>query len=218
MNSPSFLSNEEPLDALCHHFSLAKSVFPPNTALQPTFDMQLIAPMSRMPTHVLAVLPADKNPNIPPLMVPVDANLYHQCFGNAELLPQASPSTPPPVPHIIPGSQVPSLTLPVVPINAPHGLSIPLLLIFGLGLETDRNLASRILLPPEAIGEFPNSVEMSSVMSRLPELQFEWYLRYNQGLWKNILALAPRNSALVELVERTYKVVADARRMRGRRR
>ncbi|KAJ7662111.1 hypothetical protein DFH06DRAFT_365659 [Mycena polygramma] len=218
MNSPSFLSNEEPLDALCHHFSLGKSVFPPNTPLQPTFDMQLIAPMSRMPTHVLAVLPADKNPNIPPLMVPVDANLYHQCFGNAELLPQVSPGTPPPVPHIIPGSQVPSLTLPVVPINAPHGLSIPLLLIFGLGLETDRNLASHILLPPEAIGEFPNSVEMSSVMSRLPELQFEWYLRYNQGLWKNILALAPRNSALVELVERTYKVVADARRMRVRRR
>ncbi|KAJ7905127.1 hypothetical protein B0H13DRAFT_2023442 [Mycena leptocephala] len=209
MQSPSFLTNEEPLAALCHHFSLAKTLYPPNTPLQPTFDMQLIAPVSGTPTHVLAVLPAANNPNIPPLMVPVDANLYHQSFSNVDFLPQVAPGTPPPVPHLVPGTQIPSLTLSVVPVNAPHGLSIPLLLIFGLGLETDRNLASR---------EFPNAVEMSTVMSRLPEPQFDWYLRYNQGLWKNILALAPRNSAFVELVQTTYKVVADARRMRLRRR
>ncbi|KAJ6588558.1 hypothetical protein B0H19DRAFT_1216335 [Mycena capillaripes] len=211
MHPPSFLATEEPLDALCHHFSLAKTLFPPTRLYSPP-------PVSRMPTHVLAVLPADNSPNVPPLMVPVDANLYHQSFGNVDLLPQVAPGTPPPVPHLLPGAQLPSITLAVVPVNAPHGRSIPLLLIFGLGLETDRNLASRILLPPEVIGEFPNAVEMSTVMSRLPEPQFEWYLRYNHGLWKNILALAPRNTAFVELVQTTYKVVADARRMRLRRR
>ncbi|KAJ6481815.1 hypothetical protein C8R45DRAFT_871809 [Mycena sanguinolenta] len=218
MQSPSYLANEHPLDALCHHFSLARTSFPPNTPLHPTFDMQLIAPVSRSPTHALALLPVDNNPNIPPLMVPVDAHLYHQSFGNVDLLPQVAPGHPPPAPHPVPGSPSPAVTLPVVPVNAPHGLSIPLLLLFGLSLETDRNLASRILLPPEAIGEFPNALEMSSVMSRLPESQFEWYFRYNQGLWKNILALAPRNTAFVELVQMTYKVVADARRMRLRRR
>ncbi|KAF7366431.1 hypothetical protein MSAN_00900000 [Mycena sanguinolenta] len=200
MQSPSYLANENPLDALCHHFSLARALFPPNTPLHPTFDMQVIAPVSRSPTHALALLPVDNNPNIPPLMVPVDAYLYHQSFGNVDLLPQVAPSHPPLAPHPVPGSQSLAITLPVVPV------------------KTDRNLASRILLPPEAIGEFPNALEMSSVMSRLPESQFEWYFRYNQGLWKNILALAPRNTAFVELVQMTYKVVADARRMRLRRR
>ncbi|KAF7342071.1 hypothetical protein MVEN_01794400 [Mycena venus] len=217
MNPPSFLANEDPLAALCRHFSSAKTLYPPNTPLQPTFDMQLIAPVSRMPTHVLAVLPAGNNPNVPPLMVPVDADLYHRSFG-VSLLPQVASGTPPPVPHHVPGAQLPSITLPVVPVNTPHGLSIPLLLLFGLALETDRNLASRILLPPEVIGEFPNQVEMSTVMSRFPEAQFDLYFRYNQGLWKNILALAPRDIAFVELVQTTYKVVADARRMRLRRR
>ncbi|KAF8178121.1 hypothetical protein K438DRAFT_1278659 [Mycena galopus ATCC 62051] len=218
MQSPSYLANENPLDALCHHFSLARTSFPPNTPLQPTFDMQIIAPVSRMPTHVLAVLPTDHDPSIPPLMVPVDARLYHQSFGNVDLIPQMALGHPPPVPHRVPGAQYPSITLPVIPVNTPHGLSIPLLLLFGLYLETDRNLASQILLPPEAIGEFPNAVEMAGCMSRLHEPQFDWYFRYNQGLWKNILALAPRNNAFVELVQTTYKVVADARRMRLRRR
>ncbi|KAJ7792250.1 hypothetical protein B0H14DRAFT_172109 [Mycena olivaceomarginata] len=216
----SFLDNENPLDALCHHFSVARVSFPPNTPLQPTFAMQLITPVSRMPTHVLAVLPADNNPNVPPLMVPVDAHLYHQSFDNVDFLPQGTLSAPPPVPYQVPSTQPPSMfiSLPVVPVNAPHGLSIPLLLLFALGFETDRNLASRILLPPEVIGEFPNAMEMCSIMSRLAEPQFEWYLRYNQGLWKNVLALAPRNTAFVELIQTTYKVVADARRLRLRRR
>ncbi|KAJ7177850.1 hypothetical protein C8R46DRAFT_1075110 [Mycena filopes] len=210
------LAKTEPLDALCRHFSLAKAVVPPNTPLQPTFDMQIIAPISRMPTHVLAVLPADNNPNIPPLVVPVDAVLYHQCFGNADILPQVAPGTAPPAPHLDPGAQLPTVTLPVVPLNVPHALSIALLLLFGLALETDRNLLAARVLPSVVIEEFPNAFEMARVMSRLPEPQFEWYLRYNQGLWKNILAFAPRDTALVELVQRTHKVVTDARRMRVR--
>ncbi|KAJ7173131.1 hypothetical protein C8R43DRAFT_681840 [Mycena crocata] len=217
MQSPSFLTSEDPLDALCHHFCVSAALFPSNTPLQPTFNMQLIAPISRMPTHVLAILPPDGSPKVPPLMVPVDAHLYHQCFSNSDFLPQLAPGTPAPTPYLDPGAQLPSVTLPVIPVNAPHAISIPLLLLFGLGLETDRNLLAARILPPEVIGEFPNGAAMSTVMSRLREPQFDWYLRYNQGIWKNILALAPRNTALVELVQTAYKVVADARRMRVRR-
>ncbi|KAJ7726891.1 hypothetical protein B0H16DRAFT_1371253 [Mycena metata] len=217
MQHTSFLAKEEPLDALCHHFSLAKALYPANTPLQPTFDMQIIGPISRLPTHVLAVLPADNNPNIPPLMVPVDAALYHQSFGNVGLLPQVVPGTAPPAQHLGPGAQLPTVTLPVVPVNAPHTLSVALLLLFGLGFETDRNLLAVRVLPSVAIEEFPNAMEMARVMSRLADPQWDWYLRYNQGLWKNILAFAPHDTALVELVRTTYKVVADARRMRGQR-
>ncbi|KAJ7777930.1 hypothetical protein DFH07DRAFT_796712 [Mycena maculata] len=218
MQRTSFLANEEPLDALCHHFSLAKALFPSNTPLQPTFDMQIIAPASRMPTHVLAILPPEDNPRprVPTLMVPVDAHMYHQCFGGADLLPQLAPGAPASVPHFDPGAQIPSVTLPVVPVNAPHGVSIPLLLLFGLGLETDLNLLATRLLPANAIGEFPNAAECSRVMSRMSDAEFQWYLQYNLGIWKNILVLAPRNVELVGLVQTAYKVVADARRMRGR--
>jgi hypothetical protein len=204
----------ELFSALCHHFSVAKTLVPSNIPLQPTFDMQLIAPASRMPTHVLAILPPDGNPNVPPLMIPVDAHLYHQCFSHADFLPQPTQA---PVPHLVPGSQLPFVTLPVIPVNTPHGASIPLVLLFGLGLETDLNLLAARILPPEVIGEFPNGAAMSTVMSRFKEPMFDWYLRYNQGMWKNVLALAPRNVALVELVQTANKVVADARRMRVRR-
>ncbi|KAJ7120964.1 hypothetical protein C8R44DRAFT_671695 [Mycena epipterygia] len=210
-------SHEDALDTLCHHYSLAKTLFPPNTPLQPTFDMQLIAPASRMATHVLAILPPDGNPNVPPMMVPVDAHLYHQSFGQRDFLPQLAPGTPAPVPHLYPRAQLPSVTLPVIPVNPPHGGSLPLLLLFGLGLETDLNVLASRILPPDVIGEFPNAAAMSAVMSRLQELQFNWCLQFNHGMWKNILALAPRNTALVELVQTAYKVVADARKLRGSR-
>jgi len=216
MQRQSFLAKEDPLDALCHHFALAKALFPSNVPLQPTFDMSLIAPASRMPTHVLAILPPEDNPRVPTLMVPVDAHLYHQCFGGADLLPQLPPGTPAPVPYLDPGAQLPSVTLPVVPVTAPHGLSIPLVLLFGLGLETDLNLLAQRMLPAQVIGEFPHAPAMAGVMSKLPEAQFHWYLEYTQGIWKNILALAPRNTDLVALVKTAYKVVADARRMRSR--
>ncbi|KAJ7093916.1 hypothetical protein B0H15DRAFT_831222 [Mycena belliarum] len=214
MQSPSFLAKEEAFDALCHHFSLVKALLPPNTPLQATFDMQMSAPASRTATHVLAVVPPDGNPNVPPLMFPVDAHLYHECFERADFLP---PLGPRPVPHLAAGAQLPTVTLPVIPVNVPHGISIPLVLLFGLGLETNLNHLAARLLPPDVIGEFPNAAAMSTVMSRYKESQFDWYFQYNQGMWKNILALAPRNTALVEHVQTAYKVVVDARRMRSRR-
>ncbi|KAJ7216480.1 hypothetical protein GGX14DRAFT_562041 [Mycena pura] len=217
MQSTSFLANREPLDALCHHFSLAKASFPANTPLPSTLDMHLIAPASRLPTHILAILPAEDKPHVPPLLVPVDAFLYHQTFDSAAFVPQLPPGTPPPTPHLDPASQRPALALPVVPVHAPHALSLPLLLLFGAGLETDSNLLAARILPPDVIGEFPNAAAMATVMSRLPEGPFQFYLMLNHGLWKNTLALAPRDTALVELVRITYKVVADARRLRMRR-
>ncbi|KAJ6618722.1 hypothetical protein B0H10DRAFT_2164121 [Mycena sp. CBHHK59/15] len=212
---PSYLANEDALDALCHHFSLGKALYPPNTPLQPTFNMPLISQAAQMPTHVLAIVPPDGNSSAAPLMIPVDVNMYHQCFSRADLLPsfpgRASTHSPlrpwGPTPHHHPAR------------HSYHGAARrvpPLLFLFGLGLETDLNLLASRILPPDVIGEFPNAAAMATVMSRLREPQFEWYLRYNQGIWKNVLALAPRNTALVELVQTAWNVTADARRIRLR--
>ncbi|KAJ7057176.1 hypothetical protein C8F01DRAFT_345452 [Mycena amicta] len=217
MPPQTFLATEEPLDALCHHFSLAKASLPPNTAVQASYTMQVIAPVVRMPTHLLAVLPPPNDPLAPTLLVPVDAHLYHRTFDNATFIPQPPPGVPHPAPFLDPTTQALLVNLPVIPVTVPHAPSFALLLLFGLGLETDRNLLAAHLLPPEAIGEFPNAAAMSGVVSRLRSSQFDAYWHLNQGLWKNILALAATNPHLGELVPMTLKVVADARKLRIRR-
>ncbi|KAJ7291037.1 hypothetical protein C8J57DRAFT_1271188 [Mycena rebaudengoi] len=219
MQHPSFLTTEEPLDALCHHFCLSKRLYPANTRLQPTFDMFLNSPATQLPSHVLAIASQDSHPSnhVPPIMIPVDVAMYHQCFGRVDLLPQLPPGNHSPTPHLDAGAQLPTVTLPVIPITVPHSVSIPLLFLFGLNFETDLNLLAARLLPPEVVGEFPNAAAMSMVMSRLREPQFDWYLRYNQGIWKNTLALAPHNTALVGLVQNCWNVTAEARRIRLRR-
>ncbi|KAJ7628661.1 hypothetical protein FB45DRAFT_918904 [Roridomyces roridus] len=215
MQNQSFLAMEDPLDALCHHFSLTKALLPPNARIPPTFDMTLSAPPSRQPTHLFAILPPEDNARVPTLMIPVSAGLYGQSFA-ADLLPAG---TALPVPHIQNGNgaQPPCVTLPVVPVSAPHSLSIPLVLLFGLGLETDRNLLAQRMLPAQVIGEFPHFPAMVGVMAKLPEQQFEWYLGYTHGMWKNVLALAPKDAGLVEFVQMAHKVIVEAGRLRGRR-
>nr|GAT52088.1 predicted protein [Mycena chlorophos] len=212
----SFLATEEPDDALCRHFSLAKTTLPSNTPLQPSYTMELIAPVLYLPTHLLAVkLPA---PQSVTMLLPIDAHLYHSTFDNASILPQTGPDTPPPSPSLDSAKQAFVVTLPVVPVPAiPHPASLSLVLLFGLGLETDRNLLATQLLPSEAIAEFPNAAAMAGVVSHLRTPDFDRYWALNQGAWKNTLALAARDANLTELVPMTLKVVADARKLRIRR-
>jgi hypothetical protein len=91
-----------------------------------------------------------------------------------------------------------------------------LLLLFGLGLETEPNLLACRLLPANVIEEFPNASAMAYVLSRLRDDRFEQLLRYNQGIWKNILALGLKNAVLVEMVQTVWNVTAEARRIRQR--
>ncbi|KAF7292770.1 hypothetical protein MIND_01175600 [Mycena indigotica] len=183
----------------------------------PTHTIPLVAPVSRLPTHLLAVVPSPNDRRTPTLLIPVDANLFHEVFDNTTFIPQLPPDTPPPSPTFNPATEAFTATVPVLPVVVPHAPSLALLLLFGLGLETDRNMLAAHLLPAEAIAEFPNAAAMSGVVSRLPTTQFDFYWEMNQGLWRNTLALAARNAHLTELVPITLKVVADARKLRIRR-
>ncbi|KAF7329975.1 hypothetical protein MKEN_00261500 [Mycena kentingensis (nom. inval.)] len=201
--------------ALWHHYSLCPISLPPNVPVQTAYTAQVLASSTRarLPTHLLA-LPTT-TPNGPStILLPVDANAYHDAFENASLVPQ---TTNRPTPIVDPATQLPLLTLPVIPVSVPHAPSLALVLLFGLGLETDRNVLATHLLPDEAIGEFPNAAAMSGVVSRLRTPQFDFYWELNQGVWKNTLCLAAKSAQLAELVPMTLKVVADARKMRIRR-
>lgn len=167
-----------------------------------------------MPTHVLAVYLPDVNTTSPPLLVPIDQR-YIQGFRGASL-PQPPPGTASPVPHTSADGQRQIVTLPVVPVTVPHLDSIPLLLLFGMGIETQTNYLAWRLLPPEVIEEFPNAAAMAQVMARLGPDQFERRVRFNQGMWKNVLALAPYDTEIVELIQTAWNVTAEARRIRQR--
>ena len=169
---------------------------------------------AHMPSHVLAVYQTNANTSIPPLMLPIDATLYEEGFRVELSLPPAPPGSTSPVPQELEGTGTLVVTLPVVPLSVPHAPSLPLLLLFGLGLETEPNLLAWRLLPANVIEEFPNASAMAYVLSRLRDDHFQRLLRYNQGIWKNILALGLKNTVIVEMVQTVWNVTAEARRLR----
>jgi hypothetical protein len=77
-------------------------------------------------------------------------------------------------------------------------------------------LASR-LLPAEVIEEFPNAAAMSGVMAKMcSEDELGKYIDHNRGLWKNTLALGPKDTKVVELVQTAWNVTIEARRINER--
>ncbi|KAJ4490380.1 hypothetical protein J3R30DRAFT_3653708 [Lentinula aciculospora] len=208
----SLLGSTEPVDALCHHFNVVKTSLTSGIPLPRYFDM-LITRDAHMPSHALALYQSTTTSFIQPLIVPIDVDMYNNGF-RVDLIPPAAPGSTSPVPYRDSTSGALTVSLPVVPISVPHIASIPLLLLFGLGLETQSNFLALHLLPPQVISEFPNSAEMAREMSLLADEEFQQRLRYNQGMWKNILALDVKDSKIVELVQTAWNVTAEARRLR----
>ncbi|KDR77261.1 hypothetical protein GALMADRAFT_246565 [Galerina marginata CBS 339.88] len=219
MQRPQFFgAREDPIDALCHHFNLRQTTPPTGTALGPSFDMRVTRD-AHMPTHVLAVTQTDQQPSTPPLMLPIDRSLFERAFRNDLNFPLAYPGSIAPIPRLVSaGDSQPVLmvSLPVVPIPVPHIRSLALLLLFGMGLETDLNLLSWNLLPVNVVEEFPNAAAMSLVLSRKSDDRFESIYKHNQGLWRNILALGLTDTRILELVHTAWNVTAEARRIRQR--
>jgi hypothetical protein len=185
-----------------------------------------------MPTHLLALYPSNisgtnSQTSVQPIVVPVDVNLYGRGF-RSEVIPPPPPGTLSPVPQSILLGQPPVVTLPVVPLHVPNPSSVPLLLLFGMGLEANQNLLTIRLLPSHVIEEFPNAAEMAQVFAARvrdsgehaekldDEAIFQRRVRFIQGLWQNILALGLKDTTIVEVVRTAWNVAAEARRLRAR--
>jgi hypothetical protein len=176
---------------------------------------------ARMPTHLLAVVSPDQNPSSPPVMLPIDAALFDRGFRFDLNIPADPPGTgstaPIPYTHTMGDSQVLMVTLPVLSITVPHIASLPLLLLFGMKLETQPNLLAWSLLPVNVVEEFPNAAAMALILSHIRDDQFDRTYRHNQGIWKNTLALGVNDPSIDEIVHTAWNVTAEARRIRRQR-
>ncbi|KIJ16451.1 hypothetical protein PAXINDRAFT_75748 [Paxillus involutus ATCC 200175] len=207
--------DDDPLELLCHRFNVSKATLDPGAPIPSTIDL-LVLKDAHIPSHVLAVFDIPESewePSYRPIMVPIHADLYSRDF-RTNIIPPSPPGTPYPIPYNIPQSSGQFVSLQVVPIQVPHAPSIPLLFLFALGLESRSHLLCCRLLPPEVIAEFPAPAVMARSMSELCSGgQLTEYITFNQGLWKNILSLGPRDTQFVGMVQTAWNVTVEARRI-----
>ncbi|KAI0922827.1 hypothetical protein AcW1_002616 [Taiwanofungus camphoratus] len=254
---------DDPYEVLCQQFNVAKAIVPLQLdgSSPPLINMQVLRD-AHMPTHVLVVLeshllvtppnsPISSAPPSPrpPLAVPINSELFARNFTNdiGQLSAELSvPGSTMPVPYWDESTRAQVVTLPTISLHAPHAPSIPLLLLYGLGLHlsadspfhrgragysrrrsgspvsparTSTGTLATYLLPAPVIGEFPAAAAMAEAMARhCTDLEMQRHAAFNQGLWRNVLALAPTDAAIVDLVRTAWNVTAEARRIRERRR
>lgn len=151
-------------------------------------------------------------------MIPIDITLFEQGFRFDLDIPPPSPGTTAPIPHMHTqgDSQILMVALPVHFLVVPHVNSLPLIMLFGMKLETQLNLLAWSLLPVNVVEEFPNAAAMALILSRVPDDQFGRMYRHNHGLWKNTLALGFTDSKIDDVVHTAWNVTGEARRIRQR--
>ncbi|PPQ97277.1 hypothetical protein CVT26_006670 [Gymnopilus dilepis] len=173
---------------------------------------------AHMPTHVIAATQQDQNPSTTPVMLPIDRAMFEEAFPNEEriIIPPAQPGSTSPVPRYITSTNGRELVvaLPVIQITVPHVRSLALLLLFGMGLETDFNLLSWSLLPVNVVEEFPNAAAMSLILSKYPDDKFSSIYRQCHGIWMNSLALGLEHPRMVQLLQTAFNIAAEARKIR----
>jgi len=201
---------------LCAHFNVIKATLQPASQIPTSIDMR-VRRDAHMPSHVLAVYDIPESewgPAYQPLLVPIRVDIFTRDF-RSNIIPPSPPGSTFPVPHCVQHTVGQVVTLPVIPLLVPHAPSIPLLLLFGLGLDTRSHLLCCHLLPPEVIGEFPAHTTMANLMATLcSDDQLRQHYKFNRGLWKNILALGPQDSKFIGLVQTALNVTVEARRIR----
>ncbi|KZT08105.1 uncharacterized protein LAESUDRAFT_75482 [Laetiporus sulphureus 93-53] len=243
---------DDPHDALCRAFNVLKTVDVPKVmtdALPPTLSMRVLPhhphAHALTPTHVLLVLDshyaslpsthATLHPPLPPpLALPINADLFAQRFAS-DLRPPGAP--PAPEPSWADAAHSQELTLPTIALCVPHPPSVPLLLLYGLGLfatfepypssdgthgvsasaTTSMGTLAAYLLPTHTIEEFPSAAAMADVLAMgCSDAELRAHALFNGGMWGNVLALAPRDGRIVEVVRTAWNVTAEARKMRER--
>ncbi|TCD63199.1 hypothetical protein EIP91_005866, partial [Steccherinum ochraceum] len=123
---------------------------------------------AHMPTHVLAITDAPVLPRLQPnpvpmhpILAPINAELFATKFSNdvAQLSSlYTTPGSLMPVPFWNTKTLSQEVTLPVIPLVAPHPASLPLLIFYGLGLH--RNYEPLPLPPPPSPGSpLPDSTQ-----------------------------------------------------------
>lgn len=156
-------------------------------------------------------------------MAPIHQRSLVKGFHTNNFIPHSpsGSSLSAPVPHRPPGASHSAplyLTLPTIQLIVPHPPSFPLLLLFALRLERQLNLLAWNLLPAAVISEFPDAAAMSQVFANpdvLDDAEFARNLSRNHGMWKNVLALGPRDAKIVEMVQLVWSVTAEAKRIRA---
>ena len=172
---------------------------------------------AHVPSHALAIFDieqSDWGPTYQPIIVPVSADMYTRDF-RTNIIPQSPPGTPYPIPYWVADRGGQYITLPVIPTLVPHAASIPLLFLFGQGLEQRSQYLCCHLLPTEVIEEFPAPRAMAQSMAeRCSDEELASHIRFNQGLWKNILSLGPRDTEFIDVVHTAWNATVEARRIR----
>ena len=131
------------------------------------------------------------------------------------------------------------MTVPVVPLQVPHAPSIPLLLLYALGVRTNPSALAATLLPLSVAEEFPSAAAMAQAMATHCEREnagvvagvetraggalggwqlLDRYTVYNQGMWKNVLALGLQDSRVMSVVQTVWNITAESRKILARQR
>ena len=157
------------------------------------------------------------------------------------VLPSPSPSVPPAM--VLTTLSLPAtVTLPVVPLQVPHAPSVPLLLLYALGVRTNPSALAAALLPLSVAEEFPSVAAMAQAMAVQCQREnhagddsngsssvgggggargwrsLDRYTVYNQGIWKNVLALGLQDSRVMSVVQTVWNVTAESRKILARQR
>ena len=220
-----------------------------------------------MPTHVLAITDAPVLPRllpkpvpIHPILAPINAELFATKFINdvAQLSShETTPGSLMPVPFWDACTRSQVVTLPVIPLVAPHPASLPLLIFYGMGLHhnyepipihppsspgtpttdipylrppsrrrsndstplagSSTGLLATYLLPISVIEESPAANAMATKMCEVCACdELETYAQYTQGFWQNVLALAPKDTDIIDIARVAWNVTREASRLKDR--
>jgi len=207
-------ADEDPLQVLCHFFNVAKTEALRPSQLTKTYDLT-ISRNSNLPTHILAVFDTPlSDPYAQMTMIPIDITIFTRKLRADILGPRAPTASRNSVLRQDPRTRSFTITVPVMPLQVPHAPSVPLLLLFALGIRCDPSALAAHLLPLAAIEEFPSAAAMAQVMASCCDNdRLSRYTAYNQGVWKNVLAMGPQNADVMGVVQTVWNVTAEARRI-----
>ena len=235
--------------ALCYALNVAKTAPSSACRFMKTHQLAVLDRTSPvLPTHLLAVHDAPlSDPNALLILIPINIDTFSRKVRTDITNMRHNPVTR----HVhvsSPASVGSSMPLPatvivsVVPLQVPHAPSVPLLLLYALGVRTNPSAIATNLLPLSVAEEFPSAAAMAQAMAKQCDCDNAgivadsggnessaqgavggWQLLdnftvYNQGIWKNVLALGLQDSRVMSVIQTVWNVTAESRKILARRR